>query len=339
MLGTFGFSITDTSIPSAELLTFTAEADVQAPPAFAVSYQWSAPDLGLVSASGPSITFSPSPSGSGLLVVPVTLTAKAAGHCDKVVERLVCAGGTPPGSTVTFTAFTPCLDAPIGSVWYLTDTRESNNLQTYKVRKMEDGHIWMVQDLKFGNLCGTEFSGSSVTDQSSHVSDVGTYYGDCTTLTDGSTPANRGYLYDWAAAVNKAGAYYGSSSNVGCSGTVTGSAGTAPGACQGICPADWHIPTGATTGEFYALQTANGGCVTTNDNCWNKDSAWEGVRGGYSYTDGTVRVQGTSGYYWSSTVTNGPNAKALYFHAGHASHGHSDQNKYYGFLVRCVRNY
>jgi hypothetical protein len=77
-----------------------------------------------------------------------------------------------------------------------------DNQRTYKVKKLADGHIWMVQDMKFGNQCGTAFIGSSADDQTGHVSDIGTYFGDCTTLTDGSTPANRGYLYDWAAAIN-----------------------------------------------------------------------------------------------------------------------------------------
>jgi uncharacterized protein (TIGR02145 family) len=303
-----------------------------------VSYQWSAPDLGLVSASGPSYTFSPSPSGSGLLVVPVTLTAKAAGHCDKVVEQQVCLGGTPPGSTVTFAAFDPCPVAPIGSVWYLTDTRELDNQQTYKVRKMEDGHIWMVQDLKFGNLCGTTFSGSTA-DQTGHVSSIGTYYGDCTAATSTSTPANRGYLYDWAAAINKAGAYYGSSTNVGCSGTVTGTAGPAPGACQGLCPAGWHLPTGGPAGEYYALHHAIGGCSELKDGCWNDASAWDGVLGGYSNATGRLYGQSSDAYYWTSTYSVTTTAYYLYFADGSAFAGTATDGKYYGFLVRCVRNY
>jgi hypothetical protein len=39
-----------------------------------------------------------------------------------------------PGATgVTFAEFNPCVSALTGDVWYLTDTRESNNIQTYKV--------------------------------------------------------------------------------------------------------------------------------------------------------------------------------------------------------------
>jgi uncharacterized protein (TIGR02145 family) len=255
-----------------------------------------------------------------------------------VVEQQVCVGGTPPGSTVTFTAFEPCPDAAVGAEWFLTDTRESTNEQTYKVKKLADGHIWMVQDLKFGNLCGTTFSGSTHV-QTGHVSNTGTYYGDCTVATSASTPANRGYLYDWAAAINKAGAYTGSSSNVGCSGTVTGSAGTAPGACQGICPAGWHVPTGRTSGEYNALRMAIGGCNVYDGACWNRDSAWEGVLGGDCSTMGTLRDQNKYGYYWTSSYYGESHAYALYY----ASNGHNADShphlKNTGILVRCVRNY
>jgi uncharacterized protein (TIGR02145 family) len=245
---------------------------------------------------------------------------------------------TPAGATVTFEAFDPCPDAAVGTVWHLTDTRESNNLQTYKVRKMEDGHIWMVQDMKFGNLCGTTFSGSTA-DQTGHVSSIGTYYGDCTAATNTSTPANRGYLYDWAAAINKAGAYYGSSSNVGCSGTVPGTAGTAPGACQGICPAGWHIPTGASAGEFNALHNAIGGCLTSNDDCWDTNSAWEGVLGGNCDQSGSLKYQGSYAFYSSSTNSSNTNSYRLYFTSGTTAPGTNASYKYTGFLVRCVRNY
>ncbi|MDR3184484.1 MAG: fibrobacter succinogenes major paralogous domain-containing protein [Prevotellaceae bacterium] len=129
----------------------------------------------------------------------------------------------------------------------------------------------------------------------------GYQYGDCMNATNSSTPA-RGYLYDWAGAIQKAGAYFGSSSDVGCSGVGSGTSGTNPGACQGICPEGWHIPTGDySNGEYQALHTAIGGCVTTNDDCWDASSAWEGVYGGYYSPNGALYDQGSCAYYGSST--------------------------------------
>jgi uncharacterized protein (TIGR02145 family) len=238
--------------------------------------------------------------------------------------------GTEPGSTTTFESFNPCANAAVGTVWYLDDTRESENLQNYKVKKMQDGRIWMVQDMKFGDKCGTEFAGSSA-DQTGKVSSTGTYYGDCTNAKNEQTPDNRGYLYDWAAAMNQAGAYYGGSYQ-GCSGTATGG-----NACQGICPAGWHIPTGAAAGEFYDLHTNYGrGCGTENDNCWNAQSDWEGVYGGYCNNTGTL-TNGV-GRYWSSTYYSNNTAYLLAFSSDNTNLSSGTNQKNYGFPVRCVRN-
>jgi uncharacterized protein (TIGR02145 family) len=244
---------------------------------------------------------------------------------------------TSPGAMVDFTAFNPCTDAAVGTVWYLTDTREAsyNNTRMYKVKKMQDGRIWMVQDMKFGNLCGITFSGSNGSDQTGKVSNIGTYYGDCTTLTNGGTPPARGYLYDWAAAINKAEAYYGTTTNPGCSGT-----GSSANACQGICPAGWHIPTGYNDGEFYDLHYNYGrNCATNNDDCWDASSTWEGVLGGYCTNSGSLGGQGGSAYYWSSTYFDSDNAYRLTFNSNNVRPGINAANNYAGFTVRCVRNY
>jgi uncharacterized protein (TIGR02145 family) len=253
-----------------------------------------------------------------------------------------------PGTTVNFTTFNPCA-AAAGATWALVDTREANlnpaNPQTYTAKKMADGHIWLVQDLKFGNLCGITFSGSSGGNQTGKVSNApGTYYGDCTAATNTSTPSARGYMYDWAAAINKSGAYYGSSSNVGCSGTLTGATGTVPGACQGICPAGWHIPTGGSSGEFKALHNAQG-CATNNDNCWDASSAWQGTYNGWTASNGSLVDGGSYGFYWSSTYGSANNAYMLAYRSNKTMvdvyNGSDCCNgyKYYGWGVRCVMNY
>jgi uncharacterized protein (TIGR02145 family) len=246
---------------------------------------------------------------------------------------------TAPGRTVDFTAFDPDPDAAIGTVWYLTDTREKNNQQTYKVKKMQDGRIWMVQDMKFGDKCNkTAFTGSSSNQTSSKLTSISGYiYGDCRN----NTQADAGYLYDWAAAIQKADAYYGSTSNVGCSGISAGTVSPNPGACQGICPVGWHIPTGDTDGEFYDLhRNYNRGCSSSNSNCWNAHSDWEGTLGGSCTNNGVLYDQGSLGRYRSSTYHSNNYAYYLVFSSvltdpgtGHGS------SKYSGRSVRCVRNY
>jgi uncharacterized protein (TIGR02145 family) len=247
---------------------------------------------------------------------------------------------TPAGSTVNFTVFVPCPNAVVGTVWYLIDTRETNNQQTYKVKKMADEHIWMVQDLKFGNLCGTDLLFESGADQTGLVSNTGSYFGDCSAATITSTPSARGYFYNWPAAINKREAYYGSANDVGCSGTASGTSGRAPGACRGICPAGWHIPTGDTDGEFYTLHIKTGGCSTSNDSCWNNTSAWEGVYGGELFPNYPPDFQGDRGYYWSSTFRNYVNAYGLSFGYYPIEPGTNiNLSKKYGRTVRCLMNY
>jgi uncharacterized protein (TIGR02145 family) len=224
------------------------------------------------------------------------------------------------------------MDAAIGATWRLADTRETDNPQTYTVRMLQDGHIWMVQDMKFGNLCSTNFGGSTsfTGDQTGKVSSTGIYYGDCRE----NPHTNSGYLYDWAAAINKAGAYQHSTLIVGCSGT-----GANANACQGICPEGWHIPTGSASGEFDALHNIKG-CVTTNSDCWNPSSDFEGIFGGYSNGSGYITLQDQSGYYWSSTIDTTNAARAYYLSFSIANSNptnHNDRNC--GRAVRCVRNY
>jgi uncharacterized protein (TIGR02145 family) len=295
-------------------------------------------EISLAKPGGGSVTVM---SGDTLLLpcnYTVTSFSDATGAPGVIDESGALPSCTAPGSTVNFTAFNPCTTAAAGATWTLQDTREaaSTNTEararTYKVKKMQDGRIWMVQDLKFGDKCANNsfYSGS---DSQSKVSSVFMdFYGNCTAATNTSTPSNRGYLYDWAAAINKSGAYYGSTLTVGCSGT-----GTAANACQGICPDGWHIPTGNTTGEYQVLHNAMTGC--TNDGCWNSGSAWEGVLGGLCVHNGSISNQGSHAYYWSSTYANSSSAYYLYFYSNSVHPGTTDYHKRAGYPVRCVRNY
>jgi uncharacterized protein (TIGR02145 family) len=243
----------------------------------------------------------------------------------------------PAGSTVDFPAFDPCTGYTPGATaatWTLVDRRESNNVQLYKVRLMHDGHYWMVQDLKFGDKCNKEtFSGSDGSDQTgSNLTSISGYqYGDCRN----NTQSGAGYLYDWAGAMQKAGAYSDGSSNVSCSGT-----GAAANACRGICPMGWHIPTDDSSGEFNALHNvASRGCSTDNDDCWDAASAWEGAYGGLCNNSGSLFYQGSRAFYWSSTYNSSSHAYGLYFRSIYTYPGTDYFTKYYGFSVRCVRNY
>ena len=240
-----------------------------------------------------------------------TVTMKKSGCCDA------------PGTTSSFKTFNPCAASPVNSVWMLKDYRESNNIQTYKVKYMADGRYWMVQNLKFGKGCDkTTFTGSNA-DRKDIV--AAGYYGDCRNNGKGD------YLYDWAAAVNQSKAYYGST-YIGCSGT-----GAAANKCQGICPDGWHVPTG---NEFEdANNKFKSSYKCTNITCWNHTSAWEAKYSGYTGNTGTLSSVGNNAYYWHSSRNSNSQAHALFLSNSKNLTVKGNANKNLGFSVRCVRNY
>jgi uncharacterized protein (TIGR02145 family) len=241
----------------------------------------------------------------------VTVGLKKSGCCDA------------PGVSTTFADFNPCAGVPTGSTWTLTDTREPTNRQSYKVKLLGDGRYWMVQDLKYGSGCNKNtFAGSRV-NKTDNV--AAGHYGDCRTSTIG------GYLYDWAAAINKADAYYGSSKNVGCA-----TAAAAATNCRGVCPPGWHVPSRAEFND--ANNKFNSAYKCTQSACWNSGSEWAGVCAGFSSAFGDISEIGSKAYYWSSTQYNGSNAHSLTFTLRGSASTTGYTSKHFGLLVRCVRN-
>jgi uncharacterized protein (TIGR02145 family) len=298
--------------------------------------------------SGSSVTFASAATGTKSVTARSAQTYTNAATCysaevSKSVTVNKCCDA--PGTTVDFTAFAPCPNAAPGSTWSLADTREvlasPSNPQTYTVKLMGEGHYWMVQDMKFGNKCSENTFNSITGNTTGRVSTLsGTWYGNCTNAKDDNIPAARGYLYDWAAAIQRAGAYKGGS-EVGCSGTVTGT-GTSPEACQGICPSGWHIPTGGAAGEFNVLYGTLNTC--SNWGCWAGDkggTVFAGVLGGGCTDTGLLHAQGTYGFYASSTSGSTAGACILYYSVGTNYPGtfYDNNTKSFGHLVRCVRNY
>ncbi len=242
--------------------------------------------------------------------------------------------GHNPGTTATMQEFCPT-NYTTNSTWVLTDARADAGGQTYTVRYLADGRFWMVNDLKYPTACGTRTSGfSGATSQGTLGAKVPGFYGDCTNAKNGSTPANRGYLYDWMFTMQNAGAYYGCSWDPGCTDNPGSNA-----ACQGICPEGWHLPTGnSTTGEFTLLNKAvNGGSTNSPAGLLNT-STFSAVYGGYA-NSGSLSVQGSTGYYWSSSFYTTNYAHYIGFNSTHVTQSNGNNSKYLGLLVRCIRNY
>jgi uncharacterized protein (TIGR02145 family) len=194
---------------------------------------------------------------------------------------------------------------------------------------MADGRIWMVQDMKFGNLCNkTTFSGSNGADQTGKLSTAIGYiglYGDCRS----NTVSSAGYLYDWAAAIQKSGAYEGGS-NVGCAGTSSGAS------CQGICPTGWHVPTKEEYDAAITLFANAYGC--SGPACWDASSQWAGVKGGWCSQTGKFGATNDHAVYWSSTSYSLKIATRFYIEPPKVGTDYPVHPKSYGASVRCISN-
>jgi uncharacterized protein (TIGR02145 family) len=327
MTGSIDFSV-PLNITKGATTSFVVSSEPTTPNPALITYHWSAPDFIPATQTGKTFTVT-APGTVG--IYPIKLTAQSEKYCPLAVTKSIeVANCTAPGSTVNFTAFSPCSNATTGDYWYLTDTRELNNVQTYKVKKMADGRIWQVQDMKFGDKCNkTSFAGSSSDQQGKVSTTFPNHYGDCRN----NPVSGAGYFYDWAAAINKAGAYHGGS-YAGCSGTTT-----AANVCQGICPDGWHVPTGSSGGDFgvaYTAFKAVNNC--NNDNCWNASSAWEGVISGICNSSGTIGE--TSINQTKSATLTGNFVYELYWGVGSLNIDDTGNNyRNCGSIVRCIRNY
>jgi uncharacterized protein (TIGR02145 family) len=233
----------------------------------------------------------------------------------------------------------------------VTDTRDN---QTYKVKKMQDGKCWMIDNLKYREEQGHPISLNN-TNGSYNTYDekitAGTNYDvakyndpvlgpvdaaserhcqiDDDIMPTGGTLTGCGYLYNWYAATDGTGTYSFSS------GDATGN----------ICPTNFKPPRSGSDANFNDYAILNGamygdpGASDTDDAVhranWIRDGAWQGVTSGIWFTD--LLGQESSGYWWSSTPISSASAYFLYFNANNVVPTYN-YLKYSGVTVRCVLN-
>ena len=221
------------------------------------------------------------------------------------------------------------------------DARDNH---TYWIQKLADGKCWMLTNLAYAGGGTNTYSDTMPTgDGTSGTLSNGTsdgsgsytytsakYYiptgANVTTSptqpsasTDGT--GQYGYLYNFCAA------NAGQSGNGACS----DSSSTAVNTSVSICPAGWRLPTGGSSGELKALNTAiNSGSTSSPSGLL---TTWLAQYGGY--WNGGFGNQGSSGYYWSSTQSSSAYAYSLNFSSsGVGPSGNGDED--YGRSVRCV---
>jgi uncharacterized protein (TIGR02145 family) len=138
-----------------------------------------------------------------------------------------------------------------------------------------------------------------------------------------------GRLYTWYAAMNHS---YSSNNN--------------PSGVQGVCPADWHIPSDAEWDmlmQNVANSNAVGGTKLKAISGWSSnngtnDYGFSALPGGYYSFDAGFIIVGTSGYWWSSMENDNSEAfaRGMSFQFNYV-----DRFKYSKsgmFSVRCVKD-
>ncbi|MGO2140773.1 MAG: prepilin-type N-terminal cleavage/methylation domain-containing protein [Leucobacter sp.] len=223
----------------------------------------------------------------------------------------------------------------------LTDSR-GGTTRTYEVAKLADGNCWMLNNLKLGSTTSTttltpadsnvasNFTLPQLTTSGATEYDLPRAYGSIPGDT-GSGTTNYGYFYNFSAAT--AGET-----------RTTLTTGNAP---YSICPANWRLPTGGSTGEFAWLNakmnnpsaaapsTATGSGYYQN---WQPTGPLKGLFSGV--WDAGFDGQGGAGLLWSASARPGGSDSAF-----SASFGPSDVRpgddidaRRYGIGVRCLLN-
>ena len=155
-------------------------------------------------------------------------------------------------------------------------------------------------------------------------------------------PANGaiyGKLYNWYAVMGIASAE---------------SATPTPGqiaARKQLAPRGWHIPTDdewTTLGDQLGGDIIAGGKMkTTGTTRWKTPntgatnvSGFAGLPGGCRYYDGRFQLVGDNGYWWSATEypSNSSEAYLRYLKYDNGSLGWDNNEKKFGFSVRCLRD-
>lgn len=113
-------------------------------------------------------------------------------------------------------------------------------------------------------------------------------------------------------------------------------------------PPGWHLPSKdewQTLINFLGGETVAGGAMKSTSSLWDNPntgatniSRFSGLPGGYGGYSGSFGTEGTSGYWWSSTEYNSPNAFYNYLFSHYAGTSLGNWSKSFYLSVRCVRD-
>lgn len=226
--------------------------------------------------------------------------------------------GTAYGNTLTFQTLS---GQEIGT---FTDSRDGTVYKTIKIGNQD----WMAENLRYlPSMVGPE--NMSDTEPYYYVYD---YHGTNVEAAKATTIyAVFGALYNWPAAMN------GESSS-----------GGNPSGVQGICPANWHLPSDAEWAqliEYLGGENVAGGKMKDNtDLYWispnvgaTNESGFTALPAGYLYYDHNFHHLGYYATWWSATV-GFVGAYDRFINNDSGRIHRSESGRSGGWSVRCVKN-
>ena len=237
----------------------------------------------------------------------------------------------------------------------------------YNIQRLDDGNCWLLDNLALDLTSSTVLNGMN--ESNTHASNITLGYLKGTTTRDPSTDPNGQYatagVSNWTsdysysvplvnltnkdvipsdatsqAGQYKVGGYYNycaASAGSYCYGNGTSEGASSGNATEDICPKGWRLPTGNISGEYSALANAiYGSTDSTSD-----PTAYANYRSALrlplsgSFNNGLAYLQGSFGYFWSSTRNNDNNMYDLSFGTGYVNPANYDYREF-GYSVRCL---
>ena len=231
-----------------------------------------------------------------------------------------------------------CKEIYVGATETLIDSRDNT---TYMAGRLKDGKCWMLDNLALDPTNSTTASNMNASNTNATQEAISNLLNGGSTTTGWSNIAvanittnfsnNDGYVQPRIDNVSKdtlvtsygpastngqakVGIYYNfcaASASTYCYASNSGVdvPDTIIDTPQDICPANWRMPTGGNTGEYYSLAQKYGSDATnTNSLQYNLSTP---LSGGY-YGSSANGHQGSYGNWWSSTYSNSGNMYYLY---------------------------
>jgi uncharacterized protein (TIGR02145 family)/uncharacterized repeat protein (TIGR02543 family) len=205
-----------------------------------------------------------------------------------------------------------------------TQTTFTDSRGNKEYKKVTIGsQTWMAENLNY-NAIGSKCYGEDGTVELGR------------TISDAEVQANcdkYGRLYNWATAMDGASSSYGSPSGV-----------------QGVCPAEWHLPSRA---EWNTLIMTVGGSSTAgtklkSPDYWNSynnvpkgtdEYGFSALPGGFGYSNGDFGYVDKYGQWWTSSEFSGTDNAFQYIvrFENETAQGNGSPKMYY-LSVRCVKD-